>query len=109
MTRGVGGQSASNVAQHLKGIDFPVKRDDLVKHAQKNDAGEDILGVLKSLPDQEYNNMADVMKAYGEERSGGEGRGEKSGGSRGEKGGEERGGGRGGSGGGSGGGRSHKK
>jgi hypothetical protein len=68
MTRGVGGQSASNVAQHLKGIDFPAKRDDLVKHAKKNEAGDDVLDVLKGLPEQDYNNMADVLKAYGEER-----------------------------------------
>ena len=66
MTRGMGGHSPANITHHLKGIDFPAGRDDLVKHAQKNDADEEILDVIRQMPDQKYGSMADVMKGVGE-------------------------------------------
>ncbi|ACB96557.1 DUF2795 domain-containing protein [Beijerinckia indica] len=66
MTRGVGGHSPANITQHLKGIDFPAKKDDLIQRAKNNNAGQDVLEVIESLPEVDYGNMADVMKAYGE-------------------------------------------
>ena len=61
-----GGQSPANITHDLKGIDFPAGRDDLVKHAQKNDADEEVLEVIRQMPGQEYGSMADVMKGVGE-------------------------------------------
>jgi hypothetical protein len=78
MTRGVGGQSPSNVAQHLKGIDFPCRKKDLIQHARKNQAGESILKALDAFPEQEYSSMAEVMEGFGESRSGAEGERKKS-------------------------------
>jgi hypothetical protein len=69
MTRGVGGQSPSNVAQHLKGIDFPCRKKDLITHARKNQAGESVLKALEAFPEQEYSSMAEVMEGFGEARS----------------------------------------
>lgn len=66
MTRGMGGQSPTDITHHLKGIDFPAGKEDLVKHAQENDADEDVLAIIRQMPDQEYGNMADVMKGVGE-------------------------------------------
>ncbi|QIB50320.1 DUF2795 domain-containing protein [Pseudomonas sp. OIL-1] len=57
MTRGLGGDSPANVSTYLKGIDFPASRD------QQNGAERD---VLDQMPEQQYDNMADVMKGYGE-------------------------------------------
>jgi hypothetical protein len=68
MTRGMGGKSPSNVTHHLKGIDFPASRDDLVKHARRQGAERDVLDTLEKLPDEQYRSMADVMKGYGRER-----------------------------------------
>lgn len=65
MARGMGGQSPSNVSHHLQGIDFPAGRDDLVKQAQDNGADADVLEVIRQMPDERYENMADVMKGYG--------------------------------------------
>jgi hypothetical protein len=53
------------VAHFLKGIDFPAKRDDLVRHAQQNQAESAVLDEIRAMPDQEYGNMADVMKGFG--------------------------------------------
>lgn len=61
--------SAANVTQFLKNIDFPSRKDDIVKHAQQNGADEEVLKALRNLPDTEYTNMADVMKGFGEARS----------------------------------------
>lgn len=66
MARGVGGQSPANVAHFLKGIDFPAKKADLVKHAQGQNADKEVLEVLKQIPEREYNTMADVMKGVGQ-------------------------------------------
>jgi hypothetical protein len=66
MTRGVGGESPANVATYLKGIDYPASKDQLMEHAQKNGAESAVLDVLGNMPEQEYDNMADVMKGYGE-------------------------------------------
>lgn len=68
MTRGVGGESPANVSTYLKGIDYPAKKDQLVQHAQQNGAESAVIDVLNKMPDQEYENMADVMKGYGDTR-----------------------------------------
>lgn len=66
MARGVGGHSPSNIARFLKNIDFPCGKDDLVKHAQGNNADEEVLEVLRQMPSQQYQTMADVMKGVGQ-------------------------------------------
>jgi hypothetical protein len=66
MTRGVGGESPANVTTYLKGIDYPANKEQLVHHAQKNGAESAVMDVLNNMPEQEYGNMADVMKGYGE-------------------------------------------
>ena len=66
MTRGVGGGSPSNLALHLKGIDFPCKKNDLAAHVRKNNPDETVVHALEGLPDRTYKTMADVMEAFGE-------------------------------------------
>lgn len=66
MTKGVGGQSPANVTHHLKGIEFPAGKEDLVEQAEENGADQEVLDVIRQMPDQDYGSMADVMKGYGE-------------------------------------------
>lgn len=61
-----GGRSPANITKHLKGISFPVGQADLIKHARKQKAEPEVLELLETLPDREYENMADVMKGMGE-------------------------------------------
>lgn len=68
MTRGVGGQSPSNVQSYLKGVSYPATKDDLLKVAKGNKAPSEILQILRGLGDGEYGGPQEVMKAYGEER-----------------------------------------
>jgi hypothetical protein len=61
-----GGQSPINVSRHLKGIDFPANKKDLIDHETGNKADKDVMDILQQMPDREYGNMADVMKGLGE-------------------------------------------
>jgi hypothetical protein len=58
--------SAANVTHALKGMDFPANKQQLIDHAQKQNADSVVLDELKNLPDQQYNNMAEVMKGFGQ-------------------------------------------
>jgi hypothetical protein len=64
--------SAAAIAKILSGVDFPKKKEELVRHAegnkQKVDASEEIIQVIHELPERTYSNMADVEKALAEVR-----------------------------------------
>lgn len=66
MPRGMGERSPANIASFLEGINFPASKDELVDHAEDNNAPQDIIDVLEQLPDQEYTSMADVMSGMGQ-------------------------------------------
>lgn len=66
MTRGLGGHSPANVSHHLKGIDFPANKQDLMRQVRENGADRAVIEVIEAMPDGEYQSMADVMKGYGE-------------------------------------------
>ena len=60
-------QSAANATHHLTGAHFPASKEDLLRRARDHGAGQDMLEVLKSLPeDEEFETLDDLMKAYGE-------------------------------------------
>ncbi|MCC5637512.1 DUF2795 domain-containing protein [Nostoc sp. CHAB 5844] len=55
------------IQKHLKGIDYPASKEELVKHAQKQGADRKVLSLLEQLPDdEEFENPTDVNKAIGE-------------------------------------------
>jgi hypothetical protein len=45
---------------------MPADKRQLIEVAQGNDAEKQVIEVLRQLPDQDFETMADVMKAYGE-------------------------------------------
>ncbi|MBD2292613.1 DUF2795 domain-containing protein [Anabaena sphaerica FACHB-251] len=54
------------VQKHLKGVDYPAGKQELIKHARQQGAGRDVLSLLEQLPeDEEYDNPADLNKAIG--------------------------------------------
>lgn len=53
--------------KHLKGMDYPASKEDLIEHAKKNGADDNALSVLEQLSsDEEFETPADVSKAIGE-------------------------------------------
>lgn len=66
MPRGMGGQSPANIAHYLQGIDFPISKQDLISHAEDNNAPDEVIDLLENLPDQEYHSMSDLMQGVGQ-------------------------------------------
>ena len=52
--------------KHLKGVDYPASKEDLIEHAKQQGADENALSALQQLPDEQYETPADVSKAIGE-------------------------------------------
>lgn len=61
-----GGGSMANVAHHLRGMDLPAGRGDLIQHARKKKAPKAVLDQLEELPDRSFKSIADVTKSIGE-------------------------------------------
>jgi hypothetical protein len=64
--------SAAAIAKMLSGIEFPKNKDELIDYAKENKAkvegSDEIIELIKKLPDRKYHKMADVEKALGEIR-----------------------------------------
>ncbi len=58
--------SPAQIAECLGGIDFPCSKNDLVNYARSHGCTDDRLTVLQSLPDRQFNSMADVMSGIGQ-------------------------------------------
>lgn len=52
--------------KHLKGVDYPASKQDLIKHAKQQGADEDACSTLEQLPDEQFETPADVSKAVGD-------------------------------------------
>jgi hypothetical protein len=52
--------------KHLKGINYPVRKADLIDCAKNEGADETVLSTLEQLPDQEYETPTEVSQAIGE-------------------------------------------
>ncbi|HPW68600.1 MAG: DUF2795 domain-containing protein [Desulfomonilia bacterium] len=55
--------SAAEVQQFLHGIDYPARKDDLIKKARDNGASDDVMKLLRDFPDQDFSSPVDVSKA----------------------------------------------
>jgi hypothetical protein len=56
----------AEVERYLKGVNYPAKKEDLIKHAQQQGANQDVIEVLKEMRDQNFNSPIEVNKAVGE-------------------------------------------
>jgi hypothetical protein len=56
----------AEVERYLKGVNYPAKKQDLIKHAQQQGANQDVIEVLKEMRDQNFNSPVEVNKAVGE-------------------------------------------
>jgi len=54
------------VEKSLKGIDYPAKKQDLIKYAQQHGAKREVMETLKELPEEDFSSPIDVSKAIGE-------------------------------------------
>jgi hypothetical protein len=54
------------VQKYLKGVDYPVSKQDLVRRAQEEGADQDVLSTLKKIPGDRFQTPADISQAIGE-------------------------------------------
>jgi hypothetical protein len=55
--------SPAEVERFLKGVDYPVNKDDLVKYVKQE--SQEVFVVLQKLPNETFNKPTDVAKAIG--------------------------------------------
>ncbi len=58
--------SASNFATYLKGIGFPVNKQNLLRHVEHNGAPDEIKRDVQNMPERDYSSVADIMKGFGQ-------------------------------------------
>ena len=59
-------QSPPEIAWYLREVDFPADREDLLRHARRQKADDEVLQLLDRMPNRDYGSMADVMKGMGD-------------------------------------------
>ncbi|MBI2868769.1 MAG: DUF2795 domain-containing protein [Chloroflexi bacterium] len=57
--------SAAQIQVYLKGIDYPVNKQQLVSHAKSNGAPENVMSFLNRLPERQYSFPTDVEQEFG--------------------------------------------
>lgn len=58
--------SPIELQKHLKGVNYPASKVDLVQQAQHNHASDEVLQTIRRLPADSFNGPKDVMKALGQ-------------------------------------------
>jgi hypothetical protein len=58
--------SAVDLAKQLGGMDFPANKQGIIDYAQQKNASEEMMNILRQMPEREYGNMADVEQGFGE-------------------------------------------
>jgi hypothetical protein len=53
------------IQKFLKGVDYPASKDDLIRHAEKEGADQNVRDALARLPDERFQTPADVSQAIG--------------------------------------------
>jgi hypothetical protein len=62
--------SAADIEKALAGIHYPKTKEELVEHASQKTSNEELLKIIKSLPDRIYRDSAEVAISLGELKSG---------------------------------------
>ena len=55
------------VQKHLKGMDYPATRDEVVAKAEENGASDEVLEQLRGMGSDNFTGPDDVMEALGRE------------------------------------------
>jgi hypothetical protein len=53
--------------KYLRGIEYPARKEDLIRHAEQHGADGHVLATLRAIPEREYNGPNAVSEAVGAE------------------------------------------
>lgn len=57
--------SAAQIQVYLKGMDYPANKEEIVQHAEQNNAPESVLKYLRQLPERQYDRPNHVQQEFG--------------------------------------------
>ncbi|MBE0480930.1 MAG: DUF2795 domain-containing protein [Dehalococcoidia bacterium] len=57
--------SAAQIQVYLKGIDYPVNKQQLVDHARSNNAPENVMSFITRFPERTYTRPNEVQEEFG--------------------------------------------
>lgn len=57
--------SAAKLASYMKGIRFPCDKNEIIDKAEQNGAPDNVLEILRDLPEKQYSTAVDVEKEFG--------------------------------------------
>ncbi len=60
--------SAAQIQVYLRGMDYPARKNELVRHARDRGAPENIMKFIQGLEDRTYTSAADVEISFGKEK-----------------------------------------
>jgi hypothetical protein len=58
------GATPIDVQSHLKGVNYPATKAELIQTAEENGAPADVIQVLEDLPDQDFGGPEEVSEAF---------------------------------------------
>lgn len=61
-------QNPIQLQKFLGGVDYPAKKDQIIKHARDHGADKKVLDTLKSLPMNNFNSPNDISEAFAKMR-----------------------------------------
>ncbi len=56
--------SPAQIRKFLKDVEYPVKKQDLIEQAKKNNASNEVLQDLNRIPDKEYTSAIDIDREF---------------------------------------------
>jgi hypothetical protein len=66
MARGIGENPALSPAEHLRAIEYPTTREEIVATAADSDAPPEVINFLKCLPKEQYGSYEEALRDFGE-------------------------------------------
>lgn len=60
------GVSMVELQQYLQGMDYPSRKEGLLKKARDNSAPDEVIDLINNLPDRDFRSAADVSRAVGD-------------------------------------------
>lgn len=55
-----------NIQEALRNVDYPAKPEDILARAKENGAADDMIALLRQLPERPYKNKSDVNHSLGQ-------------------------------------------
>jgi hypothetical protein len=63
-----GGTHSAQVQKSLGGLNFPARKQDIIDHAKRNGASDEVMRLLEELPRDSFENIGELTRGSGNTR-----------------------------------------